>query len=183
MSPFADPLTLNFVVGLPGAGKSRFVDGLGLAAPWSDISSGFVSLRTALVRYDSIRKALGHVYCPASEPYVHAVACTMARTAFLDRYDVLIDESLTQISWAADLVNIAVEYGAQVHMAHIATAADICRSNRIPFGFPEADFDRKLVEWVRDGEVILGMADAVTHFVLSGDRFVKVSPGSETASR
>ena len=142
--------TLTLILGLPGAGKSHYADTL-----MRHTASGL------LVRFDSIRRALGHEYHKSTEPAVDFVACTMTRVGLMEGRDVVVDESITEYALASALVEIAREYGAKVQIVHVNTPVGICRANRVPHGFPEADFDRKVAEWGQDGARILGLGDAM----------------------
>ncbi|CAK7025797.1 MAG: hypothetical protein DELT_02577 [Desulfovibrio sp.] len=49
-------------------------------------------------------------------------------------------------------------------MAVIMTPEEICRARRIPNGFPEADFTRKVSEWAEDWAAITRLADRTVYF-------------------
>lgn len=149
--------TLTLVLGLPGAGKSQYADALMQQQTRQQMRQHMAS--GLLVRFDSIRRALGHEYHKSAEPAVDFVACTMVRVGLMEGRDVLVDESITEYALASALVEIAREYGARVSLVHINTPVGICRANRVPHGFPEADFDRKMAEWGQDGARILGLGD------------------------
>lgn len=139
-------MTVTLILGLPGAGKSHCADVL-----MRNINSGL------LIRFDSIRRALGHEYHKSAEPAVDFVACTMLRVGLIEGRDVVVDESITTYPLALALAEIAREYGAKVEILLIDTPESQCRANRIPNGFPEADFNRKVAEWANDREHILAL--------------------------
>ncbi|WP_027188873.1 AAA family ATPase [Desulfovibrio cuneatus] len=143
--------TVTLVLGLPGAGKSTYV-------AWERAKG---KLPGTLLRFDALRKAMGHEYHPGLEPMVNAVACVMLRTALLQGESVVVDESITTLHVAQELVAAAKENNAQVHMLFLTTPLETCMANRIPNGFPLADFQRKLREWDVDGQRILALADMV----------------------
>lgn len=146
-------LDMNLIIGLPGAGKSTYVDAQFLTGGGYD----------ELIRFDELRRAFGHAYHAATEQHVCAVACTMARVAFMRGRGVVVDESVTTPGVAMDLVGVAREYGARVRMLHICAPVDACRASRVPQVMPEADFERKLAEWQMWGKYILSLADVVLH--------------------
>lgn len=142
-------MEMILVIGLPGAGKSSYVQSM-LEHNWKG---------SELICFDELRRALGHAYHATTEPHVQAVACTLARLAFMRGRDVVVDESITMPGVAMDLVSIAREYSALVRMRHICTPVDVCRANRVPHAMPAADFDRKLGEWQMWGKFILNLCD------------------------
>lgn len=147
MRPSSFRLTL--VLGLPGSGKSTFVD-VNLAHQWAG---------DQLIRFDAIRQAMGQNYCPNTEPLVNAVACIMARIAFTEGRGVVVDESITVPGVAMDLVGIAREFEAGVEIVHLSTPVHECRAKRVPSYMSEAEFERKVCEWGAHGKQILELAD------------------------
>lgn len=145
-----------FFLGLPGSGKTF-------------LAHQEFGGRVGMIQYDLIRAALGHTFSWCTEPAVHATACAMARIAYLrGERDVIIDECLTMPTWAAELVRVAREWGAAVEMRIANPGESLCRARRVPHGFPEADFDRKVSEWGRYGTTILAMADRVLDVTWEG---------------
>lgn len=143
------PLEMLLVLGLPGSGKSTYVQRQ-MERSWKG---------SELICFDELRRALGHAYHVTTEQHVNAVACTVARVAFMRGRDVVIDESITVPGLAMDLVGVAREYGALVRIRHISTPVDACRANRVPHVMPAADFERKLTEWQMWGKFILSLGD------------------------
>ena len=135
-------VTLTLVIGLPGAGKSTYIAKL---------------QQQQVISFDSIRKSMGHEYHKSTEAAVFFVACSIVRVALLEQRNVMVDESITEHHLAAALVDIAKEYGADVEIVYVSTPVSQCRANRLPYGFPEIDFDRKVAEWGKDGGRILGL--------------------------
>lgn len=143
------------VLGLPGSGKSEHVQ-----RDFGDCPG--------VIEYDRIRAALGHAFHWATEPHVHATACTMARM-LLSRGDlVIIDECLTIPAMVTDLVRIAREHEAQVEMRYMDIDPASCWERRKSCGFPRQDFDRKDREWRRHRSEILGMAHDLKLFPPDG---------------
>lgn len=156
------PLHLYLVLGLPGSGKSTFVShALGDTTLFYEYS-GILPANTQRICFDTIRKALGHEYCRATEPQVNAIACTLVRMAFLEGRSAIVDESITERLVAEQLYPIAREFKATVDIFRIATPETECRANRIPFGFPEGEFNRKVEEWKYNSEWMLAHADTIT---------------------
>lgn len=155
--------TVYLVLGLPGAGKSSFVkvafgeSGTNYLSPLN----GCLRLNTQSIAFDSLRRAFGHEYLPATEPMVNAVAFAMARAALIEGRDVLVDESITVPHIVQEFAAIAKAYNAKLHIFHLNTPVNECRARRIPLGFPEADFIRKTGEWSIYGPGILALADTV----------------------
>ncbi|GAB7080909.1 AAA family ATPase [Megalodesulfovibrio paquesii] len=139
-----------FVLGLPGAGKSRYVE-------QHFANRGGVSV----ICFDLLRRAMGHEYHRSVEPAVEFLACTMARVGLSMGHTVVLDESITDPSLAAALVDIAREHEAGVAMVYLDTPVQQCRDRRVPHGFPEADFDRKVAAWGAHGRTILRLADTL----------------------
>lgn len=146
------PLEMLLVLGLPGSGKSTYVQ--------SRFGSG--TQGTELICFDKLRRAYGHAYHTATEPHVNAVACTLARVALIHGWGVVIDESITVPGLAMDLVSVAREYGARVRITHVCAPVETCRANRVPHVMPASDFERKLAEWQMWGKFILSLGDDVT---------------------
>lgn len=145
-------LEMTIMLGLPGSGKS------------SHVSKNYEGLGGVnVICFDIIRRAFGHVYHRSTEPAVEFFGCTMARIALLAGNNVVIDESITDPSLASDLRDIAKEYGAKLTMVYVDMPVQHCREKRVPHGFPEADFDRKVTEWGAHGREILNMADVLLH--------------------
>ena len=143
------PLEMLLVIGLPGSGKSTYVQRQ-MARSWNG---------SELICVDELRMAFGHAYHSSTEPQVNALACAMARVAFMRGRDVVIDESVTVPGLAMDLVGVAREYGALVRIRHISAPVETCRANRVPRVMPAADFERKLTEWQMWGKFILSLGD------------------------
>lgn len=153
-------LKMFIVLGLPGAGKSTFIKSVfnGQAEePCTDL----VRADSQRICFDSLRAAFGHVYSQATEVMVHAVACAMARAAFHEGRDVVVDEAITDTYLAGQLAEAAREYGATIHMAVINRPVEECLAARVPYGFPEKDFTRKAREWRHNQAGILTLADYV----------------------
>lgn len=147
---------MHFVLGPPGAGKSTFAD---------ELLARSLPRNTQLIRFDALRRAYGHVYCHALEPTIHATAGVIARMAFVDGRDVLIDESITLQIHAAQLAVEVRAVGGRIVMYVLDVPENVCRERRIPQGFPVGDFNRKVHEWEAYAEAILILADEVRYVV------------------
>lgn len=153
------PLEMILVLGLPGSGKTTYIQ--------RQYGSGWKG--NELICFDELRRALGHAYHVTTEQHVNSVACTMARVGFMRGRDVVIDESITVPGLAMDLVGVAREYGALVRIRHICTPVETCRANRVPNVMPASDFERKLSEWQTWGKYILSLGDYVDHLEMVVD--------------
>ncbi len=145
------PLDMLLVLGLPGAGKSTYMR--------RHIDSQYPG--NMVITFDTLRKALGHVYHVSTEPMVNALACMMARVAFMSGRNVYVDESITIPGVAMDLVAMGREFEARIRMVHIAAPVAACRAARVPEYMTESEFDRKLTEWQTWGKYILSLADSL----------------------
>ena len=159
----SDKLTMFWVLGLPGAGKSLFVRHVcNPAYKGDDYEFGAIMQSDAqVICFDSLRRALGHEYHASTEPVVNAAACLMARAALYEGRDVLIDESITTPGIAVDLAAIADDFDARLHIFHIDPPEARCWDNRVPAGFPVSAFKRKVLEWREHGPSILGLGYSV----------------------
>lgn len=152
------PLEMQLVIGLPGSGKSTYIQRRFGSGGYGKVWTGY-----ELICFDELRRALGHAYHVTTEQHVNYVACTLARVAFMRGRDVVVDESITVPGLAMDLAGVAREYGARVRIVHICAPVEECRANRVPHVMPAADFERKLAEWQTWGKFILSLGDDVCH--------------------
>lgn len=139
------PPVVTFVLGLPGAGKSSYIK-----------ENVYCS---NVICFDEVRKSFGHVFSMAVEPDVLAFACRLLRLNLMKGEDTVIDESITTLSFIAELVLVARAYKAKVEIIYLATPVDVCRKRRVPNYMPEEEFDRKLTEWRTYGSEILRFCD------------------------
>lgn len=147
------PLDMMFVLGLPGSGKSTYMERhMAPACPGNMV-----------ICFDTLRRGFGHAYHTSTEPMVNALACAMARTAFMSGKNVYVDESITVPGVAMDLVTVGRECNARIHMVHLSAPVPTCRANRVPHVMPATDFERKLAEWQMWGKFILSLADSVEY--------------------
>lgn len=160
-----DALTLKVILGLPGAGKTNFIQHLFGNLPGNEGGEFFGSAHpnTQIICFDSLRLAFGHVFHLPLEPVVHSTAGTIARMAFVEKRHVLIDESVTTYALADQLASCARAFNAEIIMYVMQTSESVCRARRVPYGFPVADFDRKVREWSNHGKAILSLADKITY--------------------
>lgn len=160
-----DVLTLKVILGLPGAGKTNFIQHLFGNGPGKerDIFFGTANPNTQTICFDSLRLAFGHVFHHPVEPVVHSTAGTIARMAFVEKRHVLIDESVTTYALADQLASCARAFNAEIIMYVMQTPESVCRARRVPYGFPAVDFDRKVREWTNQGKAILSLADKITY--------------------
>lgn len=147
--PDQKQLTMTIMLGLPGAGKSTHVKQR-FANP---------EPKRLVICMDDLRKAFGYEYKEEFEFDVLGVARVMAHRAFQNGYNVVIDESVTDLFTAGALVELARAWKAQVEMVEVTTPLEVCYVRRVPLGFPDASFLRKAFEWKRYKAAILGMAD------------------------
>lgn len=128
---------LAIMVGLPASGKSTFLK--------QRIDSSFIRIST-----DNIRLALyGRQYILQAEPFVWAIAETMARTLLLEGYNVAIDATNTTKRRRAKWVRLAREFNVrlQIYVFKLPLATVKERNRQREAYVPEELIDRLHANW------------------------------------
>jgi predicted kinase len=127
---------LILMCGLPGAGKSTFVNNL-------------LSTRTRLqvICADDIRLSMGHKFNLGIEPLVRAISETMVKAFLVRGLDVVVDETFTKVEYILPYRSLATDYGYKLTMYYLSTPKHTCLERRLTAepSYPwEAIINRKL---------------------------------------
>ncbi len=142
---------LILLLGLPGAGKSTFVQ--------TFIPPESFPHTRLIITMDAIRLAYGHVYQEDLEDAVHHLAYNMTSDALELGHTVIIDESITRTEVALAFAEIAHRNGVKMNMLELDTPVELCFSRREKTGFPPAEFNKKQREWAANRAAIIALAD------------------------
>ena len=128
---------LGIMVGLPLSGKSRFAIGLA-------VDKGHI-----VVCPDTIRLALhGKQFIGLAEPFVWAVAQTMARTLLIEGYSVIIDATNTTKKRRKMWIDIAKEQNVKFQAYVLHTSREECHErNRRVDRLDGSVIDRMADQW------------------------------------
>lgn len=141
MSAEHSPSRCVLMIGLPGSGKSAYVERV-------LVPQGF-----QVVCQDDIRRACGHAFYGPLEPMVHALGHMQLRQHGLRGLPVVVDESLCRVDHLRLWKRRAEALGYAVSALHIDTPVEVCKQRR-PF-FPSEVIDAKLADLRRDYEDIM----------------------------
>ncbi|TWH46343.1 ATP-binding protein [Sporomusa sp. KB1] len=124
---------LIITVGLPLSGKSTLVKNCSEYMP-----------NVVVVCPDTIRLALhGNQFIGRAEPFVWAIAQTMARTFLMQGNTVIIDATNTTVERRKMWVYMAREFKKGLTIYHVKTPADVCRERNKALGrLDESIIDR-----------------------------------------
>lgn len=110
---------LYIVCGLPGSGKSTYVNQAALDG------------NIQVVCPEDMRRALGHRYFGPVEPLVHAISMAQARAHMLRNVaDVMLDETGIRAAHLRKWKGIAEAHGYRARLVFLDTPADVCRMRR-----------------------------------------------------
>lgn len=107
---------LIIMVGISGSGKSTFVD--------------LNYKHYQIICADDIRKALGVIFEPKIESFVHSITKTMCR-AFIERkLSIVIDATNTKAEYVDYWVKLGKEYGYKISIVLMDTDIETCKQRR-----------------------------------------------------
>ena len=116
---------LIIMVGLPGSGKSTFVDDYIIGKGFQEGVYGY-----HIVSRDDIRLAFGSGFNHLVEPHIGAIARTMVRAYMIRGIDIVVDETNTNISTIKMWTELAQEYGYKIRAMVMTTPLKICKERR-----------------------------------------------------
>ena len=122
---------LIIMIGLPGSGKSVFVD-----KKYSETYQ--------VVCTDDVRKALGFIFERKMEPLVHCISETIVKAKMERGLPIIIDETNIRSSHLLKWKNLAEEYEYKTTAIIMDTNIDECKKRRKcnEGKFPEEVIDR-----------------------------------------
>lgn len=115
---------LLLMVGIPGSGKSTYIDEH--------------CKEHDLICRDDIRLALGTVFDTRLESHVTSISQTQLAALMKRGRDIVMDETNLDINRIKSIVGVARKEGYTVVAHLIDTPLDICIQRRCSEGFPEA---------------------------------------------
>lgn len=141
---------LMLMCGLPGSGKSTYID------------KNLLYPGTQVVCADAVRLALGQKFNPAIEPVVRVMCHTFTR-AFMEKgYDIVVDETNTTTFSLSPYIKMAKDYGYHTSLYHIITDKEICLARRVKSDpdYPWKEVISRMDENLKKNlETIKGMVD------------------------
>lgn len=152
---------LILMCGVPGSGKSTFVD------------EHLIYGSTQLVCADTVRLALGNKFNPAAEPVVHAICQTVARAHMERGYDIVVDETNTLPRNIQPYIKLAKDYGYHTSLYFIDTPLDVCINRRLTDDatYPWEEIITRMSKNLKENyETIKSMVDVYYEFVDSRPR-------------
>lgn len=123
---------LIIMIGLPGSGKSTFVNNLVIKNK---------AFNYQIVCRDDLRLAFGNSFNPLVEPHIYAIAQTVVRALMIRKMNIVIDETNTTIKMLQLWINIAKEYDYNIRIIVLTTPVEICKLRRTD-KVPEEVIDR-----------------------------------------
>ena len=109
--------TLYVMLGLPGAGKSTYVD------------TRLVPQGVQVI-CDDLRAAHGHRFYGPLEQQIHGMAYTFARAHMLRGLDVVVDECTVRTSYVKRWKRLAEDMGYALKVIHLTTDHTVCTERR-----------------------------------------------------
>jgi len=130
---------LIIMVGLPGSGKSTFVDDYIIGKGFNEGVYGY-----HIISRDDIRLAFGSDFNHLVEPHIGAIARTMVRAHMIRGLNIVVDETNTNINTVKMWSSIAQEYGYKIRAMVMTTSLEECKRRRETSKgkFPEHVIDR-----------------------------------------
>ena len=110
--------TLYIMLGLPGSGKSTYVN------------TRLIPAGVQVICPDDLRAAHGHRFYGPLEQQIHGMAYTFARAHMLRGLDVAVDECTVRASYVKRWKRLAEDMGYAVKVIHLTTDRDTCIARR-----------------------------------------------------
>ncbi len=132
--------TMCIMLGLPGSGKSTYVN------------THFVPAGVQVLCADDLRLAHGHKFYGPLEQQIHGMLYTLARAHMLRGLDVVVDECTVRTSYVQRWVRLAEDMGYNVKVIHLKTPKEVCveRRKTVTPDFPLDVIDMKERDLVRN---------------------------------
>lgn len=159
---------LIIMVGLPGSGKSTFVDDYIIGKGFEEGVYGY-----HIVSRDDIRLAFGSDFNRLVEPFIGAIAKTMVRAYMIRGLNIVVDETNTNIHTIKSWSDLAKEYGYKTRAMVMTTPVKICKERRETSEgkFPEEVIDRmsEQLEALMVDEIFHDAMDRIEFFNSDGE--------------
>jgi predicted kinase len=122
---------LIIMIGIPGSGKSTIVNKIANEKSFQ------------VVCRDDIRMALGHKYNVRTEPHVFAITNTITRSHMERGFDIVIDETNTNLTTLSNWIDLGKEYGYTIRYIIMYVDVEICKIRR---GCSNGDFPVEVID-------------------------------------
>lgn len=109
---------MTIMLGLPGSGKSTFVD------------KNLIPLGYQLICADDLRLAHGHKFYGPLEGQIHGMLYTQARAQMLRGLNVVIDECTTKATYLKRWLHLAEDMRYDVEAIYMTTPKEVCIERR-----------------------------------------------------
>lgn len=131
--------TMFIMLGLPGAGKSTYVN------------TKLIPDGVQVLCADDLRMAHGHKFYGPLEQQIHGMLYTLARAHMLRGLSVVVDESTVRASYVQRWARLAEDMGYAIKVIHLKTPKQTCveRRSATP-GFPLDVIEMKERDLVRN---------------------------------
>lgn len=123
---------LVIMIGIPGSGKSTYID--------ENLDEYQIVCR------DDIRLSLGTIFEPLLEKFVYAIADTMVRANMIRQRNIVIDETNTNIKTIENYLLLARTFDYTTTAILFKTPLEICKQRRDFSLVPEAVIDRMYLQ-------------------------------------